>query len=156
MNDKVITSMNWNGGKVTRDMYREMQDACVASAEVIAQKARNTVPVGAQGKRQHKHLRDTIRAVGKRKQSRTELVTAALASGQPLETAMPGAFVIAGERKMGVYWHYYVEYGTYDNVGQPFMRPAMDSSFDVVKAHAARAVDRMLLKNRRAQTAARR
>ena len=152
MNVTVMTSKTWNGGEITRDMYAEMQQAMLQSAEDIATKARQLVPTG---KGEPMHLRDTIRAAGRRKRSRLEVLAHGLASGD-YETALPGAWVFAGDRSKHVYWAHWVEYGTYNNEGQPFLRPAADAGFNATLAHAERAGRRVINKRRRERAAARR
>ncbi|MFH1603242.1 MAG: hypothetical protein ABIH03_04990 [Pseudomonadota bacterium] len=148
----MTTSKVWNGGEITRDMYAEMQQAMLQSAESVAAKARQLAPVG---RGDPMHLRDTIRAVGRRKRSRLEVLAHGLASGD-YETALPGAWVFAGARDKRVYWAHWVEYGTYDTPGQPYLRPAVDANFNATVAHAERAGRRVILKRRRARAAARR
>lgn len=152
----VETSGVWNGGKITEDMYTEMQQAMLTSAKGIASKAKQLVPVGELADHPPKaaaiHLRDTIRAVGRRKRSRLETIARGIASGD-YETALPGAWVIAGLRRAYVYWHHWVEYGTYSKPARPFMRPAVDSSFDAVLAESSRAGQRVINKRRRTRKA---
>lgn len=148
----IETSTIWHGGPITKDMYAELQDSMLKSAEGIATKARNLAPVG---EGDPKHLRDTIRAVGRRKKSLFETITHGLASGD-YETALPGAWVFAGDRGARVYWGHFVEFGTYFEPAHPFVRPAADSSFDEVMAEAERAGRRVLLKRRRERAAQRR
>ena len=147
----VETSKIWHGGEITRDMYAEMQAAMLASAEQVAAQAKALVPVG---KGVPKHLRDTIRAQGRRKRSRLEVLTHGLASGD-YETALPGAWVFAGERNkpkdQAVYWAHWVEYGTYAKPARPFLRPAADANFNPTLAEAERAGKRAINKRRRAR-----
>ncbi len=155
----LTTSGVWNGKKITEDMYSELQAAHMQSAETIADKARQLVPEGKLSKHAKKaskslHLKDTIRARPRRKRSKIEGFVHGLVSGD-YESAIPGAWVFAGARKRRVYWAYWVEFGTYDGDAHPFMRPAADSSFNATLEHAARAVHRVTLKQRRARTAAR-
>jgi len=148
----IETSSIWNGGEISKDMYAELQQSMIKSAEGIAVKARGMVPVG-EGDPQH--LRDTIRAVGRRKKSLLETITHGIASGD-YETALPGAWVFAGAREAGVYWAHFVEFGTYFKDAHPFLRPAADSSFNEVLAEAERAGRRVVLKRRRERAASRR
>ncbi len=158
----IQTSGVWNGGKITEDMYAEMQGAMIKSAEGIASKAKQLVRVG-EDPSEHTNkaasktlqLRDTIRARGRRKRSGLEGLARGIVSGI-YETALPGAWVFAGDRARFVYWHWMLEFGTYGNEAHPFMRPAVDSSFNAVLAHAERAGRRVLLKRRRTRAAARR
>jgi HK97 gp10 family phage protein len=150
---EIETSMIWNGGAITKDMYTELQGAMLASAERMAENAKQLVPVGPGVP---KHLRDTIRARGRKKRSQLELLAHRLATGDfALETAWPGAWVFAGDRKARVYWAHFVEYGTYDKPARPYLRPAMDANFNATLADAARAGQRVINKRRRERTAAR-
>jgi len=148
----IETSSTWNGGEISKEMYQELQDAMVKSAEGIADKARALVPIG---EGDPKHLQDTIRAVGKRKRSLFDVISRGISSGD-YETALPGAYVFAGDRDEYVYWAYFVEYGTYFKDAHPFLRPAADSSFNAVLAEAERAGRRVILERRRARDAQRR
>ncbi len=153
------TSGVWNGKKITEDMYTELQTAHFQSAEKIAAKAKQLVPVGdlsEHGKKASKtlHLQDTIRAKHKRKVSRAAGFVHGLVSDD-YETAIPGAFVFAGNRKKRVYWAYWVEFGTYFEDAHPFMRPAVDANFNATLAEAAHAGQRVINKQRRTRTAAR-
>lgn len=148
----IETSSTWNGGEITKDMYTQIQQAMITSAEGIAQKAKRLVREG-EGKPQH--LRDTIRAVGRRKKPRLEILAHGVASGD-YETALPGAWVIAGARRLGVYWAHYVEFGTFESPAHAFMRPAADSSFNAVLAEAAHAGQRVINRRRRRRAARRR
>jgi HK97 gp10 family phage protein len=148
----------WNGGELTRDMFRELQESMLKSAQRIAADARQNCPVGAT---EHKfkgrstgHLRDTIRARPGRK-GKEKAVVRGLVSGE-YETALPVAYVFAGNRRVGVYWHYFVEYGTYNSPAYPFMRPAVDRNFNPVLAEAERAGRRAINARRRELAAARR
>lgn len=160
MTKTIETSGVWNGGEITKDMYSEMQGAMLTSAEGIAGKARQLVPVGDLSKHTSPanptlHLRDTIRARARRKRSGLEGLARGIVSGQ-YETALPGAWVFAGDRNRFVYWHWMVEFGTYGQPAHPFMRPAVDSNFNAVQAHTERAGRRVLLKRRRTRAAAKR
>ena len=141
----MVTSKIWNGGPITRDMYQEMQAGMLASAERVATTARALVPTGPGVP---KHLKETIRARGMRKKSRLEILAHGLAGGE-YETALPGAFVFAGDRDAYVYWAHFVEYGTYDKPARPFLRPAVDANFNATLAEADRAGQRALNKRRR-------
>jgi len=143
----VETSTTWNGGPITKDMYTELQAGMVKSAEQIAARARSLAPVG---EGDPKHLRDTIRAKGRRKKSGLEILAARLARSD-YETALPGAWVFAGNRDEYVYWAHFVEFGTYEAPAHPFLRPAMDSNFNATLAEAKRAGQRALNKRRRAR-----
>ena len=148
----IETSSTWNGGEISEDMYKEMQDAMIHSAEGIAEKARQLVPIG---EGEPMHLQDTIRAAGRRKKSMIETVLHGLATSD-FETALPGAFVFMGDRDKYVYWAHFVEFGTYFKPAHPVLRPAADASFNAVLADAERAGRRVVLKRRRARAAKRR
>ncbi len=148
----IETSGIWNGGKITEDMYTEIQGAMIKSAEGIANRAKQLVPVG-EGDPQH--LRDTIRAVGRRKRSGLETLARAVVS-RIYETALPGAWVFAGLRRLGVFWAHWVEFGTYSKPAHPYLRPAADAGFNPTLAHAERAGRRVVNKRRRTRAAARR
>ncbi len=151
----IETSGVWNGGKITEDMYTEIQQSMIKSAEGIANRAKQLVPVG-EGDPQH--LRDTIRAVGRRKRSGFELLARGIVSGK-YETALPGAWVFAGQKRetkeTSVYWAHWVEFGTRSGPARPFMRPAADAGFNSTLAEAERAGQRVTNKRRRNRTAAR-
>ena len=148
----VQTSIIWNGGEITKDMYSEMQQAMVKSAEQIADRAKSLVPVGPGIP---KHLKDTIRAKGRRKKSGAEILAHLLASGEKYETALPGAWVFAGDRDADVYWAHWVEFGTYSGAAHPFLRPAVDANFNATLAESERAGRRVVNKRRRARVARR-
>ena len=153
----VETSGVWNGGKITEDMYIEIQGALLTSAEGIAGKARQLLPEGELAhpeKAADTHLRDTIRAVGRRKRSGLETLARGVVSGI-YETALPGAWVFAGLRRAFVYWHHWVEFGTYSKPARPFLRPATDSSFNAILAESERAGRRVVNKRRRTRVARR-
>ena len=151
MMSTIETSGVWNGGKITEDMYAEIQQSMIKSAEGIANRAKQLVPVG-EGDPQH--LRDTIRAVGRRKRSGLETLARTIVS-RIYETALPGAWVFAGLRRLGVYWAHFVEFGTYSKPARPFMRPAADAGFNPTLAEAERAGRRVVNKRRRTRAAAR-
>ena len=160
MMSTIETSGVWNGGKITEDMYTEMQGAMLTSAEGIANKAKQLVPVGDLDDHPEKaaaiHLRDTIRAKGRRKRSGLEILARGIVSGVKYETALPGAWVFAGFRSLGVYWAHWVEFGTYSKAARPFMRPAADAGFNPTLAEAERAGRRVVNKRRRTRAAAKR
>ena len=145
MKATIETSKMWNGEALTRDMYHELQEGMVASAERIAATAKMLVPVGPgiPG-----HLRDTIRARGGRK-GKLRAIVHTLATGAQYEKALPTAYVFAGDREHGIYWPHFVEYGTYFRDAHPFLRPAMDANFNATQAEAERAGRRALNKRRR-------
>ncbi len=154
----VETSGVWNGGKITEDMYTEIQGALLTSAEGIAGKARQLVPVGDLSDHPEKaantHLRDSIRAVGRRKRSGLETLARGIVSGI-YETALPGAWVFAGLRRLLVYWAHWVEFGTYSKPARPYLRPATDSSFNAILSESERAGRRVVNKRRRTRVARR-
>lgn len=141
MKATIETSKTWNGGPITRDMFTELQGAMLDKAKDIAAAARSNVPVRT-GK-----LRGTIRARPGR-YGRLKAAVHGLATGE-YETALPVAYVFAGNRQERIYWHYFVEYGTYDKLAHPYMRSAVDANFNATLAEAARAGQRALNKKRR-------
>lgn len=147
----IETSSIWNGGEITDDMYVEIQQSMVESAGAIADRAKQLVPSGPGDPM---HLRDTIRARGRRKRSRLEILVGGLASGK-YETALPGAWVYAGDRNKFVYWAHMVEYGTYSSPAHPFLRPAADAGFNATLAEAEHAGRRVINKRRRQRRARR-
>ncbi len=153
----IETSGVWNGGKITEDMYTEIQQSMIKSAEGIANRAKQLLPAGELAhpkKAADTHLRDTIRAVGRRKRSGFELLARGIVSGK-YETALPGAWVFAGLRRLGVYWAHWVEFGTYSKPARPFLRPAADAGFNSTLAETERAGRRVVNKRRRTRVAAR-
>ncbi len=154
----IETSGVWNGGKITEDMYTEIQQSMIKSADGIANRAKQLVSVGDLADHPKKaaaiHLRDTIRAVGRRKRSRPELLARGIVSGK-YETALPGAWVMAGARRLFVYWAHWVEFGTYSKPARPYLRPAADAGFNPTLAEAERAGRRVTNKRRRTRKAAR-
>ncbi len=153
----IETSGVWNGGKITEDMYTEIQQSMIKSAEGIANRAKQLLPAGELAhpkKAADTHLRDTIRAVGRRKRSGFETIARGIVSGR-YETALPGAWVMAGLRRLGVYWAHWVEFGTYSKPARPFLRPAADAGFNPTLAETERAGRRVVNKRRRTRVAAR-
>ncbi len=125
---------NWYGEDVIDGMKIEMGKALFKSAERIAANARSRVkysdiPIS---KTHPGHLRDTIVARKAKK-----------------EKFKPGAFVFAGDRLKGIYWHFMVEFGTFFKQAHPFMRPAVSANFNATGAEAARAAKREINKQRR-------
>jgi len=119
----------WFGEDVIDGMKTELEDALFTGAERIAERAKSLVHVGPGVPM---HLKETIRARRARK-----------------EKWKPGAFVFAGDRLKGVYWHFMLEYGTYGEEAHPYMRPAVDQNFNAVAAESKRAVQREINKKRR-------
>jgi len=119
----------WFGEDVIDGMKMELGDALFTGAERIAERAKSLVHVGPGVPM---HLKETIRARRARK-----------------EKWKPGAFVFAGDRLKGVYWHFMLEYGTYGEEAHPYMRPAVDQNFNAVAAESKRAVQREINKKRR-------
>ena len=119
----------WNGLPAKKLMRQYQDDASFESGKGIARDARLLCPVG-EGDPQH--LRDTIRVRRGRQKEFEGMV-----------------FVFAGDRDYGVYWGHFVEYGTYDKPGTPFMRPAADKNLNATREHAKRAAHRAELALRR-------
>ena len=124
----------WYGEDVIDGMKEELGDALFVSAERIASRARSIVEYSDEPitKKHPGHLRDTIRARKARKKK-----------------FKPGAFVFAGDRLKGIYWHFMVEFGTYLKSAHPFMRPAVNANFNATQAEAERAVKREISRKRR-------
>ncbi len=130
----VVVEGNWWGEDVIAGLQDELGDALFSGAQRVAAKARGIVeysdlPIT---EKHPGHMRDTIVARKARK-----------------EKFKPGAFVFAGDRDKGIYWHFMLEFGTFFKPAHPFMRPAAISSFNANQAEAARAVKRELNKERR-------
>jgi len=119
----------WYGEDIIDGMKMGLGDALFTGAERIAERAKMLVH---EGPGDPMHLKATIRARRARK-----------------EKWKPGAFVFAGDRTKGVYWHFMLEYGTYEGKAYPYMRPAIDANFNAVAAESKRAVQREINKKRR-------
>ena len=143
MNLTIDHELVWNGPQFAGDMYDELVEGFYKAAVRIRDTARSLVPVKT-GK-----LRDSIRARKSRKRGAIGKLIQFLTAGGSYYKDDPAAFVFAGNRREGVYWHYFVEYGTYNKPAHPFMRPAMDASFNAVLAEAERAGKRAINKRRR-------
>lgn len=131
----------WYGEDIIDGMEDELQGAFFKSAERIAANAKSrveysTIPITS---KHPGHLKDTIRARHARR-----------------EKDMPGAFVFAGKMMKGIYWHWMVEYGTYDKKANAYMRPAINANFNATVAEAARAANREINRIRRAKDKTRR
>jgi len=133
MSFKAKTEMVWNGDAIVKDMKAELMNGFYSIGQKIVADAKRRIH-NVSGK-----LAETIR-VRKARQ----------------EKYKPAVFIFAGNRMEGVYWHYMVEYGTYDKPAHPYMRPAVNSNFNVIKAEAARAGKRVINKKRREHAKARR
>lgn len=132
MNVDVAYKINWSGDEVIKDMEEELMKSSMSTANRVAADAKSKIN---EGPGDPMHLADTIRARAARK-----------------EKWKPGAFVFAGDRDRGVYWHYFVEYGTYDKGARPYMRPAVDKNFNFFKAESEHAAQRAINKERRGKT----
>jgi len=119
----------WFGEDVIADMKFGLGNALFTGAQRIAERAKTLIH---EGPGVPMHLKETIRARKARK-----------------EKWKPGAFVFAGDRLKGVYWHWMLEYGTYEGKAYPYMRPAVDQNFNAVAAESKRAVQREINKKRR-------
>lgn len=119
----VKASKAWNGKDIAGDMNAELANASFNTAGRIVVDARARIH-NVSGK-----LAKSMR----RRRSRTD----------------NAAFVFAGNRRVGVYWHYFVEYGTYDKPAHPFLRPAVDKNFNAARAEHMHAARRALNKKRR-------
>lgn len=129
MNIALTTDGVWYGEQVISDMTEELQESFFRSAQRIETDAKANVALGPGDPM---HLRDTIRA----RQARQEKLK-------------PSAYVFAGDRDRGVYWHYMVEFGTYESPAHPFLRPAADKNFSPALAEAAHAGQRAINRERR-------
>ena len=125
----VAYKLNWSGDEVVKDMDEELMKSSMATASRIAIDAKSRIH-NVSGR-----LAGTIRARAARK-----------------EKWKPGAFVFAGDRTQGIFWHYFVEYGTYDKSAHPFMRPAVDKNFNFMRAESEHAAKRAINKKRRGET----
>lgn len=126
MKFKTTTEIVWNGDEIIKDMKAELMDAFYSVGKKIVVDAKRRIH-NVSGK-----LAESIRVRKARK-----------------EKYKPAAFIFAGNRRGGVYWHYMVEYGTYNKSAHPYIRPAVDSNFNAIKAEAARAGKRVINKKRR-------
>ena len=136
MKISLTTDGVWFGDQVISDIDETLQKSSFRTASRIEQTAKALVSVGPGDPM---HLRDTIRAVPARR-----------------EKWKPAAFVFAGDRDRGVYWHWMVEFGTYFKKAHPFLRPAADRNFNAGLADAAHATQRVVNARRRAGDKARR
>lgn len=151
MNYKVDYEITSCAPEVVADMYEELVEGFYKTAVRIRDRAVELVPY--QEGVDHQHLRDTIRARRSRKKNTLAQALEFLTTEKSFYKDDPAAFVIAGDRlsRLGdpVFWHYWVEYGTYSKPARPYMRPAMMANFDAVLAEAERAGKRALNKRRR-------
>ena len=123
MNVKSEVIIKWAGDEYKAAFKTEMLDGYMRSAENIRDDAKGRIH-NVSG-----DLSSTVR-VGK-------------------SVEQNAAFVFAGSRREGIYYAPFVEFGTYDKPAHPFMRPAMDSSFNATLAEAERTGKRILNKARR-------
>ena len=129
MSDKTTASIEgvWHGETIIVDMRTAQVKGFVTSARKIASRAKTLVGVGPGDP---EHLRETIRVrEGKKDKS--------------------AVYVIAGNRRRGVYWHFMHEFGTFFSSAHPFMRPAVDMNFNATLAEATRRGKRELNRVRR-------
>lgn len=126
MKFKTTTEIVWNGDEIIKDMRAELMNAFYGVGKKIVVDAKRRIH-NVSGK-----LAETIRV---RKAVK--------------EKYKPAAFIFAGNRQESVYWHYMVEYGTYDKPAHPYIRPAVNSNFNAIKAESARAGKRVINKRRR-------
>jgi len=130
VNIAINTAGTWYGDQVISDLRDELQKSFFESAKRIETDAKANVALGPGDPM---HLRDTIRA--------RQAVQ---------ERYKPSAYVFAGDRDRGVFWHYMVEFGTYFQPAHPFLRPAADKNFNPALAEAAHAGQRAINAKRRA------
>ena len=123
MNAKIEAVTKWAGDEYKAAFKIEMLDGYFKSAQDIRDKAKSRIHnvSGA--------LSGTVRAARSQEQN--------------------AAFVFAGSRREGIYYAPFVEFGTYDKPAHPFMRPAIDSSFNATLAEAERTGKRIINKERR-------
>jgi len=119
----------WHGDQVIDDMNEELQESFTRAARRIEADAKSLVHVGPGDPM---HLKDTIRSFP-----------------AVQEKWKPGAFVFAGDRDKGVYWHFMLEFGTYESDAHPFLRPAADKNFNPALAEARHTAQRVINRKRR-------
>jgi len=129
------------------DMYDELLEGFYKTACRVRDTAKNLVHVKTGA------LRNTIRARKGKKHAGLEKFMQFITSSGGYFKDDPAAFTIAGDRTaiLGkeVYWHYMLEYGTYDKPAHPFFRPAINSNFNAALAEAQHAGQRAINKRRR-------
>lgn len=131
-----------------QDTYEGLLEGFYKSAERIRDKAQSLVPYKT-GK-----LHNTIRARKSKKKGLFEKFSKFIFSDRAYYQDDPAAFVFAGDwsaRATGkyVWYHYMVEFGTYDSPARPFLRPAAYANFNAVNAEAAHMMKRVMNKKRR-------
>ena len=125
MNFNVKTAAVWNGKEITTDMAKELANEFYSAAGKIMISAKNRVP------RASGALSRTIRR------------------RRPRDRFKPEAYVFAGNRQEGIYWHGFIEYGTAKMAAQPFLRPAMDGNRGTIIRGATRGGRKVIRKPRR-------
>jgi len=152
MNLKVDYEVSTCAPEFAQDMYDELVEGFYKTAVRIRDKARGLVPYGMRPhpkKASSKHLRETIRARRSRRKSNLQKLMQYISESGSYYKDDPAAFVFAGSRLEDVYWHYWVEYGTYDSPAHPFMRPAINANFAPILAEVLRSGRRAVNKRRR-------
>ena len=125
MNFNAKTAAVWNGEEITKDMAKELGNEFYSVAGKIMISAKNKVP----------------RATSRLSQS--------IRRRRPRDRFKPEAYVFAGNRKEGIYWHGFVEYGTAKMAARPYLRPAMDGSRSAIVSGATRGGRKVIKKPRR-------
>jgi HK97 gp10 family phage protein len=159
MNLKVDYEISTCAPEFAQDMYDELAAGFYKTAVRIRDTARALVPVGHlphPRKASPKHLRDSIRARYSRRRSGLQKLMQFMTASSGYYKDDPAAFVFAGNRRESIYWHYWVEYGTYDSPAHPFMRPAINAGFNPALAETQRSGRRALNKRRRLRRLAKR
>ena len=124
MNVSAKLSKVWNGKAVEHDTVQELRRALFNSAGQIVARARAKVPRASGA---------LYRSIRRKRGS---------------DTKEPVAYVFAGDRAGGVYWHGFVEYGTKKMAARPFLRPAGDAARSSIISGAKRAVRKTINKPR--------
>lgn len=125
MNVTANVKQLWHGREISNEMMEALRDSLYASAGNIVASAKSRVP------KVTGRLAGTIRrARGKNKKE-------------------PDAYVFAGSRRDGIYWHGFVEYGTAKMDAHPYLRPAADGARSEIIGGAKRAARRVINKPRR-------
>jgi HK97 gp10 family phage protein len=148
VNVKVDLEYSTCSGDFANDMWDEQIKAYFKIAERIRDQAKALVPVRTG------QLKNTIRATKAKKKTALVKFYQFITSKGSYYADDPAAFAIAGDqfaRATGkyVWWHYFVEYGTYFNDAHPFLRPAAIANFNPFLAEAERAGKRAVNSLRR-------
>ena len=124
MNVSVNLREVWHGQEITADMAKELQTEFFNVAGRIVLDARSNIH-NVSGE-----------------------LAASIRRARPRESTDPIAYVFAGNRREGVYWHGFVEYGTAKMAARPYLRPDVDAArFGLIRA-VQRAAEKVLKKSR--------